>query len=487
MEEKLRQETADMPVFNLKQYGKKLNVDSLWNMVDLKTPQKTDSLKKVYVQRYQDWQKRIAALPTEQDFQGYTREIESLKIDQIQSIDEVQKAYATANGMYKKADSLYKNVNSLKSEFELDISTARENQQLVSDWIKKDYQRALSLAKLPDMSVQNVAKTLFGRRIIGQIQQILGYMGKARYYSAQIKSSQPEKESPPRLKGQDIHFGPRKNLPKFWIKQISLSGEAWNGMQISGKVLNIVSRQKVIDAPTTVSLNGTRKDQAALSLDVSLDYRGDTPQDRIKVQLQKMPISNVKLTNFPLLPYKIEKGLGEVQAQLDFIGADLFTDIKYRGNNIKFDFSEKPTQMDERLVRISRSIVESIDMITINANIERTEKKYSFNLNSNLDKLIADKFKSLLTQEVEKAKQDIEKRVLQEVDKYRKDLDMYIAEKEKQIRSEIEKVEKEVEKQKSMITSKQNEIEDKIAAEKNKLQKKAEDEGKKLLKDLFKK
>ena len=115
-----------------------------------------------------------------------------------------------------------------------------------------------------------------------------------------------------------------------------------------------------------------------------------------------MPISNVKLTNFPLLPYKIEKGQGKVQAQMDFIGPDLSTDVKFVGNNIKFDLSDKPTEMDERLVRISRSIVESIDMITINANVERTEKKYKFNLNSNLDRLIADKFKSLLSQEVER-------------------------------------------------------------------------------------
>jgi uncharacterized protein (TIGR03545 family) len=487
VEEKLRQETADMPVFNLKQYGKKINVDSLWNMVDLKTPQKTDSLKNLYVEKYQEWEKRIAALPSEQEIQDYTREIESLKVDQIKTIDEFQKAYATANGMYQKADSLYKNVNSLKTDFENDIAGVRENKNLVSNWIKKDYQRALSLARLPDMSVQNVAKVLFGQRIIGQIQQILGYIGAARHYHAKIQSAKPEKEDPPRLKGQDIHYGPRKNIPKYWIKQISLSGEAWDGMQIAGKVMNIVSRQTVIDTPTTINLSGTRKDQAALALDVNLDYREDTPHEKIQLELQKMPISNVKLTKFPLLPYKIDRGQGTVRANMDFNGPDLSSDIKFVGTQINFDYSEKPPDMDERLLRVSRSIVESIDMITINANVKRTEKQYSFHLNSNLDKLIADKFKSLLSQEVENAKKDIEKRVLEEVDKYRKELDTFVADKEIQLRTEIEKIEREVEKQKSMIASKQKEIEDQIAAEKNKLQKKAEDEGKKLLKDLFKK
>jgi hypothetical protein len=199
-----------------------------------------------------------------------------------------------------------------------------------------------------------------------------------------------------------------------------------------------------------------------------------------------MPISNIKLTNFPLLPYKIKKGRGVVRAQMDFMGPDLSTDINFVGNNIEFDYSDRPNDMDERLLRISRSIVESIDKITINANVERTAKKYSFRLNSNLDKLIADKFKSMLSEEVESAKKNIEKRVLQEVDKYRKDLNEFIVGKEKELRNEIEKVEIEVDKQKALIAAKQKEIEDQIASEQKKLQKKAEEEGKKLLKDLFK-
>jgi len=319
------------------------------------------------------------------------------------------------------------------------------------------------------------------------VQQVLGYIGKVRYYSEQIKSSQPQKESPPRLKGQDIHFGPRKNLPKFWIKQITVSGEAWGGMQLSGKVLNIVSRQQVIDSPTTIALSGTRKDQAALTLDVNLDYRGEIPQENIQIHLKEVPISNVKLTNFPLLPYRVEKGKGDIQADMKFMGPDLSTEIKFSGNQLKFNLSDKPTDLDERLVRISRSIVESIDRVTVNAGLERTEQKYRFTLNSNLDRLIADKFKSALSEEVEKAKQDIEKRVLGEVEKYRKELDDYLNTQEEKLRTEIEKVQTEIEKQKSMITAKQKEIENNIATEKNKLQKKTEEEGKKLLKDIFKK
>jgi len=166
IEQKLREESADMPVFHLGQFGKKVNVDSLWKMVDLKTPHRVDSLKKVYISEYQDWEKRIADLPTEKDLQAYTRKIESIKIDQIKTIDEFQAAYNTVNNVYEQADSLYQSVNTMRSEFESDVKNIRVNQKFVADWIKSDYQRALSLARIPDLSVQNIAKILFGQRIL---------------------------------------------------------------------------------------------------------------------------------------------------------------------------------------------------------------------------------------------------------------------------------------------------------------------------------
>ncbi|UCF63509.1 MAG: hypothetical protein JSW33_13230, partial [bacterium] len=121
IEQRLSQETAEMPVFNLKQYGKKVNLDSLWKMVDLKTPHKIDSLKKVYIEEYRNWEKRINDLPSEKELQVYTREIESIKIDQIKTVDEFQAAYNKANNIYKQLDSTYQSVNTLRADFEKDI------------------------------------------------------------------------------------------------------------------------------------------------------------------------------------------------------------------------------------------------------------------------------------------------------------------------------------------------------------------------------
>ena len=337
------------------------------------------------------------------------------------------------------------------------------------------------------MSVGNIARILFGERVIQMVQRVLGYVGTARYYSEKMTSGKPGKESPPRLRGQDIHFGATRELPKFWIKQISLSGEAWNDLQIAGKVENIVSQQTLIDKPTTVDISGTRRDQATLKLFTTLDYRQEVPQEKIELSLQNIPLSGVKLTNFALLPQKIQQGNGELSALLNFNGRDFESNIKFAAANLTFDYSDRPANMDDRLVALSRSITESLTLVTVDARASQLMNDFKFRINSNLDELIASRFKGILSEEIEKAKQLIETRVRQEVEKYQKELETLVAQKEQELRNQIEKVENEVKKQEEMIKQKQKEIESQITAEKNKAQQKLLDESKNKLKDLFKK
>jgi uncharacterized protein (TIGR03545 family) len=487
IENQLAAQTKDMPAFNLQRYQKKVNVDSLWKMIDLRTPAKIDSLTNVYLKEYGEWEKRIADLPSEKELNTYTNKIQSMKLDQINTVEEFQTAYTTITSIYTEVDSLYTGMKGIKSKFQSDVTELKESQKLITGWVGRDYQRALSLAKLPDLSVKNVAKILFGERIIYQTQRILGYINKTRGYAEKIKTSQPKKESPPRLKGQDIYFSPKQNLPKFWIKKISLSGETNNGMRIAGNVTDIVSRQQVIDKPTNFNIKGTRQDQAALSMDVTLDYRQDKPQENIKIELQGIPLQGVKLSDFPLLPYQIEEGKGKIAADMNFKGLELLSQVNFTGSQISFDYSQKPTNMDERLIRISRSIVQSLNLITFDASIKRTEQDFDFRINSNLDKLIADKFKDVGSQEIDNAKKEIENRVRNEIEKYRQEFEKIITQKELELRKEIEKIEKELESQRAMIDQKQKDIQNQIKTEKEKYQKKIEDDAKKILKDIFKK
>ena len=486
VKKELEKESDQMPVFNLQKYTKKINLDSLWKMVNLQTPKKIDSLKQAYLTTYQNWDDRLNNLSYQNELSKLQTQISAIQVDQVKSVEELQSTLQKANNIYKQADTLTKEFKGLKTEFQSDLKNIQETKKIVPNWISQDYRRALNMAQIPNITVGNIAKLLFGQAIISRIDQVTGYVGTARYYAEKLKSDKPEKENPPRLKGQDIRFGAVQDIPKFWIKKVSLSGQVMNEVKISGAINNIVSRQKIIDQPTTVSISGERRDKAALNLSASFDYRGEKPEENIELQMQQIPLSNVKLTNFALLPNRLNKGSGNIKALMNFQGGNFKTDIQFIANQLSFDLSEDTGKLDKRLVEFSRSLASSITDLNISAVAKEVEGKFSFSLNSNLDNLIANKVKGIVSDEVDKARNQIEQRVRQEVEKYQAELNNFVDQKNGALTEKIQNIEAKIEEQKKAIEAKRKEIQDQVEAEKKKLQKKLEDEAKNKLKNLFK-
>jgi hypothetical protein len=204
------------------------------------------------------------------------------------------------------------------------------------------------------------------------------------------------------------------------------------------------------------------------------------------LQMQQIPLSNVKLTNFALLPNRLNKGSGNLKALMNFQGGNFKTDIQFIANQLSFDLSENTGNLDKRLVEFSRSLASSITDLNISAVAKEVEGKFSFSLNSNLDNLIANKVKGIVSDEVEKARNQIEQRVRQEVEKYQAELNNFVDQKNGALTEKIQNIEAKIEEQKKAIEAKRKEIQDQVEAEKKKLQKKLEDEAKNKLKNLFK-
>ncbi len=486
IQEKIEQETSDMPVFNMNRYTKKVNVDSLWTMVELKSPQKIDSLKENYQNSFVKWEERIDNLPDKDKINQLQKQIESIKIDQIKTVNEFQSALTTANGVYSEIDSISKNFQNIKQNFQDDMQQIKANKNLVTNWADQDYRRVLNLAQIPDISVKNVAKLLFGNRVLRKLQEVTGYVGTARYYMSKVKSGKPEKKSPPRLEGQDIRFGSKKSLPKFWVKNLSLNGEILNGLNISGIVNDIVSDQKKIDKATEFKVGGTRRDKTSLNLTGTFNYTGDEPSEVFKLSLQQIPLTNMNLTDVPLLPSRIAQGKGTIFAEMNFEGDEFLADVKFNANHVQFAFNENTNQMNPRIAEFSRSIAQSINSIDFQATAKKVGKDLNFSIKSNLDNLIAGRVKQLISGEIEKARQELDQRVRQEVAKYGEQLQQLIVQKQKELTAQLKSFEETLKKNRSEIEKKRAEIEKRLEAEKKKLEKKLGDEAKKKLKDLLK-
>jgi len=164
-------------------------------------------------------------------------------------------------------------------------------------------------------------------------------------------------------------------------------------------------------------------------------------------------LANTVLSESKLLPNKIQKGVGAIDASLSLHGDQIESQIKFTGNKLSFDFGDQD-QSKNKFDQIVQSIVRSIDMIDLVARIKGTQDDLAFSLNSNLDDLFVDKTREILSKEVDEAKNKIKARVDTEVAAQRQKLDDLIKEKESQLTAQVEKYEQIVNQQKAVIETK---------------------------------
>lgn len=484
---RLQAETRQMPIFNLQRLTGKVNADSLWKLVDLHSPAKIDSLKITYQHKYAEWETTLARLPGEPDLRRIREQVETLNLQQIKSLDGLEKALSTIRTVSRQVDSLKQVITSTRSALKAELLALQQTPTSVQEWINQDLTRAARLTQLPEINVRNAARALFGSQILQKIETVTHYLGTARYYAAKLQSTRPQKESPPRFRGQDIHFIQQAKLPDFWIQKVDLSGAADEKLKLAGQITDITSQQKLVGKPTALRIQGSRKDGASLQLDGVLDYRADPARESIEASARKMPLSNVRLSNFPLLPYRFSQGEGRLDVQLNFSGSDFQSQIQFIATAVEFDTSEEIPGLNPRLQSLVRQIARSISTIEFVATLRQTADKFLFRISSNLDNVVAEKAKAVASNEVRKAQLEIENRVLAEVRPRQQALLELIQKQQAEIDSRIKQAESQLQAIRGELQKRQAEIEARIEAEKQKATKKIQEEAKKKLKDIFKK
>ncbi len=479
IESSLEQEKSQMPVFNIDQLTGKIDIDEIWKSVTLQTPDRIDSLIDEYENKYSKWEQRVSGLPGKDDLKEIQNEISSIQPDKIKSIKELQGSLDTIEKNYNRVQVYGDEVTQMSRDFKAETAHIAQVDDQIASWIDEDYEAVLALAKLPDITTKNVAKLLFGQRIIAKYERIANIIGKVRYYTGKFRKAVPKKKKPPRLKGQDIQFVAPEVLPAFWIKNVALSGVLSNQTVIAGNIRDIVNDQSLIGRPTTFEVNGTRKDSAGIVFTGTLDYREDTGKELFTLNFNSLPMRNITLTDFALLPRELDRGQGFIESSLSMNGSDFESQIAFRAQEVRFDFSDRPEDIPDYIYKLSRSIAESIDEITFEASLEYISDNLRFTVQSNLDNVIADRLKDILSEEIKRTRDELERKVREETDPYIRQLKQLIDDRQKDIDSKISEAQELVEAQQKTIEKKKKEVENRIEAEKKRLQKMAEDAVKK--------
>jgi uncharacterized protein (TIGR03545 family) len=436
-----------------------LNVDSLMAKVNIQSVDRIDSLRNGIQQNYSKWDSTFKNTKVNEEIAEVRSTVEAIKPKEIKNPKQVVEAIENVKKLRKQVDSLQTRAETLKSDFEQDYGTTRDDLGQVDNWIRDDYQRALNVAKLPDLDVQNIGKALFGQNLLGDYAAYLEYVAIAREYGSRLIGEEDSTKEIPRYEGFDYEFTDKYDYPGFWFKNIELSGKTKSDINISGMVTNISSSQKKTGEPVKFDINGTDENEVALTLNGEFNYLEEEPRESFTVNYSGFTLSKARISPSDLLPYELKTGKGELNVEMNIIDKRIDSRIDYLAKNISFDFATAG-QPKNRIESLIRNAIGSTDQIDVAALIDNVDGPLRVRVRSNVDDLFMNALRQTVSQEVENAKRKIEAEIQKQVEGKKEQLAEFKAEKEAELQQRYEELQAKVEAQLKVVEEKKKELEE---------------------------
>ena len=413
--------------------------------------------------------------------------VKAIDVKNIKDIQAAKDALNNLNTALNMANEIKTTFNGQKTVLTNSVNSFSSSFKNIDDLARQDYQHALSMAHLPDLSMKGIATMLLGKNIEQQAYKYMGYVEKA--HSAMKSSSDtPAIETPARFKGQNIHFAVEHAYPKFWIKKILISGGTDKQQDpqyfyATGEVLNITNDQRITGAPMTVHLDGTKGGTTTLSLDASFDRRHDLAVDIYKAQLTGLRVNELQIGQSDLMPSKATGAVADAVVDVNVPGNQFEATAKIDFRNMKIVFEREPNSLVEHVVH---DVLAPMTGFNVKLRMWKNAEIFDVAFETNLDDQLASRTKQVLGNEIAKMQGDLRKQLDAALAPKRAEAEKLYNDQRDNVTAQLKDYESQVNDELALVEGKKKELENKVDSEKQKqtdgAKKKAED----VLKGLFK-
>lgn len=435
-----------------------INVDSLLAKLDLQAPDKIDSLRNSLSKNYQKWDSTLANTSINTEIASIEKTINNINVSDIKDPKKAIEAIQNVQKLVKQADSLKNRAQDLRTNIQNDFESTTFNVGRIDNWIERDFANAMNMAKLPNIDPGNIAQSIFGPNILADYAGYLEYIALAREYSDRFIGGD-DKEKIERYEGKDYKFTDKYEWPRLWIQNIDVSGETKTAIKLAGQISHISSNQKKTKEPITFNISGGDESNRSMTLTGEFNYLGDAPKETISYTYDGFNLQGTKISPSQLLPYPLEKGVGEVSATVNIIDKRFDAKVDYAAKDVAFNFGASSS--DNRIQSLIKDAISGTDQINVSALVNNLNGPLNVKVRSNVDDLFVNTLKNTVNKELSAARNKIETRVQQEIGDRKEQLLAFKNEKEAEIRNEYQKIETRVTNEIQKIEEKKAELEKK--------------------------
>lgn len=478
----LNKTVEQTPVFNIDNLRKGLNVDSLVKTLDVKTLKYIDSLKKQVLAASQQWQSSLNDFETSKArLSQIEANVKAINPNELKSIDKITAAISTVDNSIKGINEIKQTFDNRKASITADIQKVSGSVGGIDDVVKQDYQKLLSMAKLPNLNTSGIAQLLVGQEMYKRALSYLHWVDFAREH-IKNSSAKPEEEKPPRMKGQNIYFPVEHSYPKFWIKKVLISGgkgesPAEQYIRAEGEILNISNNQTITGLPLTANLEGVEGGGRSFTLGALIDRRKDIPYDEYKASLGGVPLSAFEIGKSDFLPTKVTNARMSSSVSVTVPGSrfDSRTLLSFKG--VKMEFEAEPKNTIERIVR---NVLQGVTSFEVSLRLWNTGDHFDVALSTDLADQISARIKDALGAEFTKLQNDLRTKLDDIIKDKKQEFEKLYASKKADVENKLAGYQSLVDEKLAFVDGKKKELTDR-------LEKETKGKGGDLLKKLIKK
>ncbi len=371
-------------------------------------------------------QKEVAEITSY--WQGAAPELEESGVELFESIEEVRalldtqdvdiatirKGVDSIQSLLSEGKELQSQVDAITSRLDKDIDTVSTLNTTIQNAIVADKNVIQSEIENITSFTFSDAQGLLGSTIEGffigalgdyypTVQKVLTLLSNAKA-EAQESKIEAEKKAHERLRGRTVHFN--ATMPTFLIRNTVFSGsDSAGGLAVSGFAYDISNNPDLLQKPATANLDLIMQDFSG-TLDAVVDLRSETENYPVEAVLYGSGLDTSVITQSGTLGVPSIGGDADINAEAKF---ELAGDFDLSAN---FDFNPALLSVSEfepnTVYTMYSNILKEIYSFYVQTDIVYSyDDGMDINLDTDVDKKIADGLSSALNAEIEALKDSL--------------------------------------------------------------------------------
>lgn len=439
----------------------------------------------------EEWNNIVSSLPKKEDFAKDKKELMSLT--KIRDPRKIKEALAKVKKIKNSTVSRLKEVQNKGRDIQKGIKDYKNSLNGLDKLVAEDRKYLEEKLKLPDLDFKDITKDILGPELYSKVEQIEGYIKKARSYMGSSSGSEQEKKEVSksaqpqvatesfRSKGKNYSFGSKGDYPLFWLRKMEVSSkeseEGFSG-NLAGKITDVNTSPKLVGRPTMVDLKGDfrKSDVEDFSFNLTMDHLGEKPKESFSVKIGKFKVPESNLSKSENISVAIGESRGRLDMTTEIEGDILKLQSKTQFLDMQYQIDAKKAKVKDLMT----NAMSNIGSVHVNADAEGPFSSLKWTITSNLSQALKEGFSKALKDEVDAAKDKVKKVVEERIANEKAKLQAKVDEIKNKVMGQVSGKKEEAKNVQNMVQKKGDQFKGGLDAKKKALQDKLNAQKKKL-------